>query len=62
MPGQMWNRIQGLCNQYKVDLLFSNDLIKNLDLGSDFLIKSLGKIELRGKMENIELSTIVLKG
>jgi adenylate cyclase len=52
-------RIQGLCNRYKVDLLISNDLIKNLDLGSEFQIKSLGKIELRGKMENIELCTIL---
>jgi adenylate cyclase len=52
-------RIQGLCNQYKVDLLISNDLIKNLDLGSEFQIKSLGKIELRGKIENLELYTIV---
>ena len=52
-------RIQGLCNQYKVDLLISDDLIKSLDLDSEFQIKSLGKTELRGKMENIELHTIV---
>ena len=52
-------RIQGLCNHYKVDLLISDDLIKSLDLDSEFQIKSLGKTELRGKMENIELYTIV---
>ena len=52
-------RIQGLCNHYKVDLLISDDLIKSLDLDSEFQIKSLGKTELRGKMENIELHTIV---
>ena len=52
-------RIQGLCNQYKVDLLISDDLIKSLDLDSEFQIKSLGKTELRGKMENIEVHTIV---
>lgn len=52
-------RIQGLCNRYKVNLLISYALIKNLDLGPEFQTKSLGKIELRGKMENIELYTIV---
>ena len=52
-------RIQGLCNQYKVDLLISDKLMKSLDLDSEFQIKSLGKNELRGKMENMELYTIV---
>jgi len=51
-------RIQGLCNHYKVDLLISDDLIKNLDLGSEYQIKSMGKNELRGKKEIIELYTI----
>ena len=51
-------RIQGLCNQYKVDLLISKDLINNLDLDSEFQITSLGNIELRGKLENIELCTL----
>ena len=53
-------RIQGLCNQYKVDLLISGDLIKSLNLDSEFQIKSLGKNKLRGKIENIELYTILL--
>ncbi|MCB0560546.1 MAG: adenylate/guanylate cyclase domain-containing protein [Lewinellaceae bacterium] len=52
-------RIQGLCNQYKVDLLISDDLIKELDLNAEFQIKSLGENELRGKTENLELYTIV---
>ena len=52
-------RIQGLCNQYKVDLLISDDLKNSLNLDSEFQIKSLGKNELRGKIENIELYTIV---
>jgi len=52
-------RIQGLCNRYNVDLLISKDLMKNLDLSSEFQIKSLGKVELRGKMENVELYTIL---
>ena len=52
-------RIQGLCNQYNVDLLISDELMKSLDHDSEFQFKSLGKNELRGRMENIELYTIV---
>jgi len=51
-------RIQGLCNTYKVDLLISADLQKRLELTSDWQIKPLGKSELRGRSENIELFTI----
>lgn len=51
-------RIQGLCNQYKVDILISDDLKKILNLDSEFQIKSLGKNEIRGKKENMELYTI----
>lgn len=51
-------RIQGLCNVYNVDLLISGDLIKKLNLGTPFQIKSLGENELRGRDEKIELFTI----
>lgn len=51
-------RIQGLCNQYKVDILISDDLKKSIIFDSEFQIKSLGENKLRGKMENIELYTI----
>jgi adenylate cyclase len=52
-------RIQGLCNEYNVDILISDDLIKKLNLGSQFQIKTLGKNELRGRDEKIELFTIL---
>jgi len=52
-------RIQGLCNNYNVDLLISGDLSAVLNLDSSFQIKSLGHVELRGKKENIELFTIL---
>ena len=52
-------RIQGLCNDYKVELLISGDLIKKLDLDPEIRIKSLGKNELRGRKENVELFTIL---
>jgi adenylate cyclase len=52
-------RIQGLCNTYNVDILFSADLKKMLNLDSRFQIKSLGENELRGRDEKIELFTIL---
>ncbi|MEJ0103981.1 MAG: adenylate/guanylate cyclase domain-containing protein [Bacteroidota bacterium] len=52
-------RIQGLCNEYKVDILISGDLRKKLNPGSQFQIKSLGESELRGRGEKIELFTIL---
>ncbi len=51
-------RIQGLCNTYKVDILISGDLIKELDIHSQFKIRTLGENELRGRDEKIELFTI----
>lgn len=52
-------RVQGLCNTYKVDILISGQLMKKLHLPSQFLIKSLGENELRGRDEKIELFTIL---
>ena len=52
-------RIQGLCNDYKVDLIISSDLIKKLDLDSKKRIKSLGETELRGRSEKVELFTML---
>jgi adenylate cyclase len=51
-------RIQGLCNTYDVDILISEDLINKLQLGSEFQIISLGKNELKGKEEGLELYTV----
>ena len=52
-------RIQGLCNSYKVELLISADLLKNMDLDPEFQVRPLGQSELRGRKENIELYTIL---
>jgi len=52
-------RIQGLCNAYKAEILISDDLMKELNFDSSFQIKTLGKNELRGKDERIELFTII---
>ena len=51
-------RIQGLCNQYEVDLLVSGELLSILQLSEQFQIKSLGVSELRGRDKSIELFTI----
>ena len=52
------SRIQGLCNQYDTDILVSKDLISSLRLEKEIQITSLGKIELKGKEENLELFTV----
>ena len=52
-------RIQGLCNEYNVDILISGQLIKKLDLSSEFQIRALGESELRGRGEKIVLFTVL---
>lgn len=51
-------RIQGLCNNYNVDVLISGSLIKQLEADPQFQYTSLGENELRGRDEKIELFTI----
>lgn len=51
-------RIQGLCNLHNVDILISDDLRNKMTLDSEFQIQSLGKNELRGKNEAVELFTV----
>jgi len=52
------SRIQGLCNTYKVDVLVSDALMKKLTLSTEFRVESVGKCDLRGKEERIELYTL----
>ncbi len=51
-------RIQGLCNQYNVDNLVSEDLIKALPLGNKFQAMALGSSGLKGKEDKMKLYTI----
>jgi adenylate cyclase len=51
-------RIQALCNTYDVDILISENLIKNLLLPHPFQIRILGESKLRGRDEEIKLFTI----
>ncbi|MEO7213643.1 MAG: adenylate/guanylate cyclase domain-containing protein [Mucilaginibacter sp.] len=51
-------RIQGLCNQFDVDILISGDLVKKIDFEPIFQIKSLGENILKGRGEKMELFTV----
>lgn len=52
------SRIQGLCNDYEVDILLSGELIEQLQPKPAFHFKSLGETELKGRNEKIALFTI----
>ena len=51
-------RIQGECNKYKELLLSSNILINDLSLSSKYKTEFIGKIELKGKEEKLDISAI----
>ncbi len=51
-------RIQGLCNQYKTNLLASDVFVEALPEDTAFQAKALGNVELRGRNEKIDLFTI----
>lgn len=51
-------RIQGLCNQYNVDIIVSEDLTDELQTRGEFQFISLGINHLKGKEEKMELFTI----
>lgn len=51
-------RIQGLCKTLEKDLLVSMELIDQLEITNGMEIIGLGKFELRGKNEKMEIATI----
>ena len=53
-------RIQGLCNDYSVDILISDQLNNKMDLDFEFHVKSLGINQLRGRNETMEVFTVNL--
>ncbi len=55
------SRIEGLCNQYDVNLLMSEDLLKQLALGENYSPQKIGEINLRGRNANITLFTLTDK-
>ncbi len=53
-------RIQAKCNQLGYKLLISTELAEKINTGPKFKIVKLGPVDLRGKSEAIELSTVSL--
>lgn len=55
------SRIQSLCNQYNVDILVSRKLVEALPyLPYHFKKEDIGEVNLKGKMESIDLITFEL--
>ena len=53
-------RIQGFCNQFDADLLVSEDLVKVLQLPSNYVITSVGETLLKGRIKPMELYAILI--
>lgn len=53
------SRIQGKCKEFNVEIIASDDLIKELRLVGKYNTHFLGSIKLRGKEKDIELSTLI---
>jgi FixJ family two-component response regulator len=51
------SRIEGQCNQYKVNNLLSKDLIEAFPDGNHFVFNKIGEISLRGKASYVTLYT-----
>ncbi|WP_405380208.1 adenylate/guanylate cyclase domain-containing protein [Maribacter sp. LLG6340-A2] len=52
------SRIQSLCNEYQVDILISENLVRAMPQKKSFSLVSIGTVELKGKEKNITLYTI----
>jgi len=55
-------RIEGECNRLKADLLVSGQALEQFDLPSVLTSQNLGKVSLRGRVEEIELFSLGRKG
>lgn len=54
-------RIQELCNVYGVTLLLSQEVVERMTDQTDFIIKPVGYIELRGKQTPVSIFAVALK-
>lgn len=52
------SRIQEQCNQYKVDLLISDETFNIIENPAQFELVPLGNIELRGRAQKININTV----
>jgi len=53
-------RIQGKCNEYRVKILSSDELLQRLSYANAYKRIQIGSIELKGKETKVALSTIEL--
>lgn len=53
------SRIQGKCKEFDVEIIASDDLLNTLLLAGKYTTRFLGSIQLRGKVKDVELSTLV---
>ena len=51
-------RLQGLCNEYNVNILLSGQLAELAELRDRYSVKSLGEASLRGRDEKVTLFTV----
>jgi adenylate cyclase len=51
-------RIQAACKEHKSDLLVSSEVLRKLSLSSDYKVKSIGEMRLKGKEISVELFEI----
>jgi adenylate cyclase len=54
------SRIRSMCKQFDVELIASSELLHHLDSTDQFAVHELGSIELRGKKNKIELSSLTM--
>jgi len=55
------SRIQSMCKELKSELLISNELLRSFPPVSVYETKSVGSIHLKGKVKDVELSSVGLK-
>jgi adenylate cyclase len=55
-------RIQAACNRLGRKLLVSASLIEALRLGPEYVVERMGRVELRGKEEELELCSVTRSG
>jgi adenylate cyclase len=55
------SRIQSMCKELKSELLISNELLRSFPPVSMYETRSVGSIQLKGKVKEVELSSVGLK-
>ena len=56
------SRIQGECNNHNVNIILSSALLERMPLNGEYLKIPLGEIQLKGKIEKVELMTMRVGG